>query len=194
MTVEPRSAERRRVPRWAAGTAVAAVLIIVAIVLLPRLLFPPNTGPLSVALPPSLARVRDAWQPTVMLPATLPLCIRYPDTGAAIVADPLATGGKALRIIFSRDTGSGCASAPDPSLVLTEAPSLPSLIGHVDTVTDRRMQYARLAQPLDSGQVRVTLQWHCRDLMCRLSGLVAPGGLREADLLRMAHSFVPASS
>jgi hypothetical protein len=85
--------------------------------------------------------------------------------------------------------GTACREAVNADVVITQAPSLRSLHGDVTTITEGRMQFARIAQTAANGQDDVTLQWHCRiDIMCRLSGTT--GSLITEDVLaKMANSF-----
>jgi hypothetical protein len=136
-----------------------------------------------------VARLRADWQPAIVLPNFLPACLTYDPNGARIDLDPEARGGTSLVVGLIAADEATCRDAANANVVITQAPALRSLHGTVTTVTEGRMQFARVAQTTANGQNTVTLQWHCRiDIMCRLSGTT--GSLITEDVLaKMANSF-----
>lgn len=177
--------------RWKRVVAIAlavAGLIVVVVLLLTQfvLIESPIQRPTA---PPVVARLRADWQPAILLPNFLPACLRYDPNGARIDLDPEASGGQSLVVGLIASDEAACRDAANADVVITQAPTLRSLYGTVTTITEGRMQFARIAQPTANGQHNVTLQWHCRiDIMCRISGTT--GSLITEDMLaKMANSF-----
>lgn len=138
--------------------------------------------------PPSVNAVRDQWGYNILLPTYLPDCLAYEPGGASIVSNSSSASGLALQISLSAVSGLSCTTASGSTVQIWEAPALESLTGNVSTVSQGRMQFARAAQMTDSGQQRVTLQWHCMDVMCRITG-VTSDTVSETVLAKMADSF-----
>jgi len=165
-----------------AGLIVVVVLLLTQFVLVDSPIQRPTA-------PPAVARLRANWQPAIFLPNYLPACLAYDPNGAHIDLDPTASGGRSLVVgLISSDTAA-CRDAKNSDVVITQAPALQSLQGAVTTITEGRMQFARIASTTANGQTDVTLQWHCRvDIMCRLSGTT--GSLVTEDVLaKVANSF-----
>jgi hypothetical protein len=165
-----------------------AGLIVVVVLLLTQFVLVESPVPRPTA-PPAVARLRADWQPAILLPDFVPMCLTYDPNGARIDQDPSALGGKALTVgLIASDTAT-CAAAQNADVTITQAPALQSLHGAVTTIIEGRMQFARLARTTAGGQNEVTLQWHCRiDIMCNLSGTT--GSLITEDVLaKMANSF-----
>ncbi|HVB65129.1 MAG TPA: hypothetical protein VNE17_10385 [Nitrolancea sp.] len=139
--------------------------------------------------PPSVAAIRSDWQSIILLPTFLPECLTYDPTATSIRSDPGARGGKALDVQLIAANTAACGGAVGSRVTITQAPALESLSGPVLTVSEGRMQFARLIQTSATGQTEVTLQWHCLvDVMCRIKATT--GSLvTEAVLSRVADSF-----
>jgi hypothetical protein len=139
--------------------------------------------------PPSVTAIRSDWQSVILLPTYLPECLDYDSNGTSIRSDPGARGGKALDIQLVPANTAACSGAQGSDITITQAPALESLSGPVLTVSEGRMQFARLTQASTAGRAKVTLQWHCLvDVMCRVSATT--GSLvTDDELSRMANSF-----
>jgi hypothetical protein len=166
--------------------AVTVALAMAAVVFVPRLVSPPREP--FPTTPPSVATVRSQWEYPIKLPTFIPDCYGYRPGGTEVMRNPIASDGRVLVVRFSKSMTGECESTKDAKLVLAEAPALESLIGDVTTISGDRGHYARLAEPLTNGAVRLTVQWNCDELMCRLSGNLGDGGISEQELLRMAES------
>lgn len=177
--------KRRRVVTIA---LVVAGLVAIVILLLTKFVLA-DTQITRPAAPPSVAAIRSDWQSVILLPTFVPECLNYDPNGTSINIDPGARGGKALVIRLAPVNTAGCSGAQDSNVTITQAPALESLSGPVLTVSEGRLQFARLTQTARAGRTEVTLQWHCLvDVMCRLSGTT--GNLVTEDVLsRMAESF-----
>ena len=138
-------------------------------------------------MPPEVAPAASGWSGPVELPVTLPACLRYAP-GAAVVPDSQAGSGWALTLRLVGNDTPGCAGWQDASVLVQESASLGSLTGEVTTVSANRMQFARTADAAGAAQSTVTLQWRCRDLMCRVSAALG-GPLDEATLVQLAANF-----
>jgi hypothetical protein len=167
-------------------------LIIAAVIFVPRLVSsPPEPSP---EIPSSVAEIRSQWANSIKLPTVIPKCYEYAPDGADVKQSPAARDRAVLMIRFSRSVATTCQGSTDADLVLGEAAALQSLIGDVTTVSDGRIQYARLAEALVDGRIRLTLQWYCEEMMCRLSGNLGDGGISEQEMLRMTESVRQARS
>lgn len=167
--------------------AIASLIVVVVLLLTQYVL---DESPIQrPTAPPAVARLRADWQPAILLPSFLPACLTYAPDGARIDLDPEARGGKSLVVGLIAADDTTCRDAANAGVVITQAPALHSLHGNVTTITEGRMQFARIAQSSANGQDDVTLQWHCRiNIMCRLSGTT--GSLITEDVLaKMANSF-----
>ena len=177
--------------RWKKVVAIAlaiAGLIAVVVLLVTQFVLdePPIQQP---AAPPAVARLRADWQPAIFLPNYLPSCLSYDPNGARIDLNPTAGGGKILVVGLIANSEAGCRGADNSNVVIMQAPALQSLHGAVTTITEGRMQFARIARTTANGQNDVTLQWHCQiDVMCNLSGTTGPV-ITEDVLAKMANSF-----
>lgn len=177
--------------RWARSlTGVLSIAIVVAVVLAIRSFIDATPTHARVTLPASVAAVSRSWNLPIELPTSLPKCLTFAPSGAEIVSSTEATGGHELRIALAvADTATCRDSMSAPDIQIIEAPEIDSLSGAVTTATNNRLEFARLAAPASGGRTRLTLQWHCEDQMCRVTGLVGPGTLSESSLLQMAGSF-----
>ncbi len=77
---------------------------------------------------------------------------------------------------------------PERRFVSSEAPYFKSLTGNVTTVTQGRMQFARVSESTSGGETRVTMQWRCASVMCRMTSTTG-GVITENELARIADSF-----
>lgn len=187
--IAPKSQRPPRPRRlWIAALAGAVLLVaVLGITVLVRWLLSSPEGP-PPALPAALSTILKQWPDPILVPTLLPTCLAYAPGGASVVADDQASGARALRIALAPRSGAGCpAPAVSPDVVLTEAPALDSLTGAVSTVSFNRLQLARIAQPGAGDTSRVTLQWHCFDMMCRLTGTTS-AALTESNLIDLATS------
>ncbi|HVX30757.1 MAG TPA: hypothetical protein VHA53_09780 [Nitrolancea sp.] len=167
---------------------VVAGLIVLVIVLLTQFVLAEAPIRRPVA-PPAVAALRTEWQSPILLPNFLPACLTYDPLGARIDLEPDALGGKALVVGLIAPGTPTCRDAANANVVITQAPALQSLHGEVTTITEGRMQFARVARAGANGQNDVTLQWHCRiNIMCRLSGTIG-SVITEDTLAKMANSF-----
>lgn len=166
--------------------AVAVGAVVVAQVVLAG---PPARPP----LPAPVAAVSNHWPYAIQLPQALPACLRYAPGGATIAPNDAAQGGAALLIRLAPAGKTGCAGWADADLLIEEAPALASLPGTVSTVSANRLEFARSLASTGSGAPRLTLQWRCREQMCRLGGTLS-GAAGEDALLQLAASFQPARS
>lgn len=190
MTDSAPQARGHRRRRW---IAVSLVVVLAAAVgggvAFVRWLLPPT--PPTPSLPAALAGVPAQWPLQILIPTVLPKCYTYATDGASVVHDPQARGELALHITFAPQATSGCpAGTSNAGVVLTEAPALDSLSGAVSTVSYDRLQLARTVETT-GGTDRVTLQWHCLDIMCRLTATQGTG-LSQSALVAMATSVVTA--
>jgi len=185
-----RAPHGRRWP-WVAAIGLVAVLVVSG-TLLVRWLLGSAAGP-APALPAALSVLRGQWSEPILVPTVLPGCLGYATGGASVVQDPQASGSRALRIAMAPQSGAGCPTpVVNPDVVLTEGLALESLSGVVSTVSFDRLQLARSAETDAGGARRVTLQWHCLDMMCRLTGTTS-AGFSESDLVTLATSVAIAS-
>ena len=177
----------RRWWRWTIGVSATLLIVAIAISVVLRTLADAETIDPPV-VPPVVEDTLPAWGYRLYLPAELPPCVEYAPDGADVQTSPAASGGAVLRIAFAlRDGATGC-NGPDPEIEMLQAPALRSLDGTVTTVSRDQIHYARQAQPVDGGQ-RLTFQWLCGPMTCRLSGTIWDGGsVSEEDLLRIATS------
>ena len=191
MTSSGDRAPRGRRWLWVAAIGVVAVLALGG-TLLARWLLGSAAGP-APALPAALSVVRGQWTEPILVPTLLPGCLGYATGGASVVQDAQASGSRALRISLAPESGAGCPTpVVNPDVVLTEGLALESLPGAVSTVSFDRLQLARSAETNADGASRVTLQWHCLDMMCRLTGTTS-AGFPESDLVTMATSVAIAA-
>ena len=167
---------------------VVAVVAIAAVVVTRVVLAGPQARP---PLPAAVAAVAEHWPYEIQLPQALPACLRYAPDGAAITPNDEAQGGAALLIRLAPAAQPGCAGWTDTDLLIEEAPALASLPGTVDTVSANRLEFARSLSTTGGGAERLTLQWRCREGMCRLSGTLI-GASGEEALTQLAASFQPA--
>jgi len=182
--------EQTRLKRRRVVAFTIAIVGVIAIVVLLLTQFVLAEAPITrPSAPPSVEAIRSEWQSVILLPTFLPECLSYGANGASIRSDPGARGRNALDIQLVPVKSAACNAAQGSAVTITQAPALESLDGQVLTVSEGRMQFARLAQTVSSGQTKVTLQWHCLvDVMCRISGTT--GSLVTEDVLaRMADSF-----
>jgi hypothetical protein len=171
----------------AIALAIAGLIVVVVLLLTQFVLVESPTD--RPAAPPAVARLRTDWQQAILLPNFVPACLTYDPNGARIDLDPDARGGKSLVVGLIAANGTACREAVNADVVITQAPSLRSLHGDVTTITEGRMQFARVTRITEDGQDEVTLQWHCRiDIMCRVSGTTG-SLITEGELAKMADSF-----
>ena len=138
--------------------------------------------------PSSVDAVRNQWSYDILLPTLKPDCLEYSATGTGIEDDPSAANGISLQVRLTAAASAECADASGSTVVISEAPTFESLSGNVSTVIQGRMQFARIAKPAAGGQTEVTLQWHCLNIMCRMSGTTS-NVITETVLTKMADSF-----
>ena len=182
--------EETRLKRRRVVTIALVVVGLVALVVLLLTQFVLAEAPIvRPTAPPSVAAIQSDWQSVILLPTFVPECLAYNPNGTSITLDPGARGGKALEIQLVPTNTAACSGAEGSSITITQAPALESLSGPVLTVSEGRMQFARLTRTDAAGRTEVTLQWHCLvDVMCRVAGTT--GNLVTEDVLsRMADSF-----
>lgn len=163
------------------GLGIVTAIFVNAFVLAPATIDRPTA-------PSSVAAIRNQWDYTILLPTVIPKCLAYDAAGTSVIAYPIGSSEHALRITLTPVSSESCAGASGSTVRITEAPALESLGGMVTTVSPGRMQFARVAQPAPGGQIDVTLQWHCANIMCRLTG-TTNHVITEAVLTQMADSF-----
>lgn len=138
--------------------------------------------------PPSVNAIRNQWGYNILLPTYVPNCLAYVPGGASVKSNSSSASGLILQVSLSPAFISGCTVGSAPDVQIWEAPALESLTGNVSTVIQGRMQFARVERTMESGQTQITLQWHCMDVMCRLTGVtddIVSGNV----LAKMADSF-----
>ncbi len=172
--------------RIVAAVLIGGIVVVIAIMVNRFLLTPVVIDQPSA--PPSVAAIRNQWEYNILLPTVTPSCLAYDANGASIRSDPVASNGQALRVTLAPLSTGTCSGASGSTLSIIEAPALESLAGDVSTVSQGRMQFARTAQPAPGGQTEVTLQWHCLNMMCRMTGTTSTV-ITESVLAQMADSF-----
>ena len=137
--------------------------------------------------PPSVAAIENQWGYIILLPTNKPDCLAYDPASVATTPDSESSTGKSLNLkLVATGTGT-CASWAGSSVNIAEAPALASLTGNVSTDSQGRMQFARVSKSLPDG-TEVILQWHCAEMMCRISGTLNQT-LTEDVLKNLANSF-----
>ncbi len=169
------------------ATLVAVGTIVVVAIILNAFIFTPATITRPEA-PPSVNAVRDRWQYPILLPTVRPDCLAYDAAQTGIVSDDAASNGLALQATLVQTSQSGCPDSQETIIHIREAPFFSSLTGNVTTLTQGRMQFAHAVESTSDGKTRVTLQWRCASVMCRMSSTTGRV-LTEDELVRMADSF-----
>ncbi len=138
--------------------------------------------------PPSIAAIENQWRYIILLPTYQPECLAYDPASVSTKYDSASSTGQSLRMTLVATNAAACTPANGSSIEIVEAPALASLTGDVTTVSQGRMQFAAVTSKTADGKTAMTLQWHCAEMMCRMSGKLDEN-VTETVLKKMADSF-----
>ncbi len=138
--------------------------------------------------PPAIAAIEKQWGYIILLPTFKPDCLTYDPTSVATKYDSASSTGQSLQMSLTATDNATCAPANGSSVFIVEAPALSSLAGNVSTVSQGRMQFAETTTNAGGGGTEIVLQWHCSEMMCRMSGTLNES-ITETVLKKMADSF-----
>lgn len=177
-----------RLTRARVVSAILIIATVIAIAVLVNMLLLGTATITRPTAPPSVAAIRDEWGYNILLPTAMPNCLVYDESGTSIRSEPASNTGQALQITLVPQASAACADASGSIVRIVEAPLLSSLGGDVSTVSHGNMQFARVTRPATPGEAEITLQWHCKSIMCRMTGTTSTA-VTEDLLTKMADSF-----